>query len=687
MANINPQLLNFTIEDGQPSRVYFESTKIITAGVNGIDGFKIEGKTISGVSINSGALTGHYFTLSANITYWDVVLIRYEGNIDATPSDIKDSNNNLLFDFTLQFITNNINEPTASNLKYVEVIGGGDGSIGNPWSISQAGSAVAGETVWIKTGDYGTQKLVVSNDGAIDNPIKFIGYKDVAEEGNASLLTRSIGMTFLSSDMPLFEGTGSLLKSTKDYIIIKNIQAKNTSTLGECFSLDRSTSNVLYNCYSEGGKYGMWQYSGERTGEDLEGNTQLIRCYAANASNSNIRIRNYQNLVYDTWSVSSYTNSNTDYYINIYGGNIGHSNAIIGCYVDRIAGNTHTGHGLSLKSGIDSSGDQLPTGTLHYSLMENNIIYRCRGSIEYRHSETRYCVGRGNTIIGTDDINNTKGLKFQNGTRDNIEENSSIIDSDSGIFFKYAYDEDISAPVTGDNNIVRNCIFDNCNEIIGITDEKAINNKFYNNTFNNGNNFSTSDGNTIDLSNIGINNIVSNCGTRASQEDIQFSYSNSFNNSFGNFVGGGNISIDPQFSPFPTVTNPALQVGLWINGNEYDASGEQRSAPPTIGSVEIVGATSPISVKLTWTNSITSGVTKTIIYRDDVKIGEVLVASPSEFLDTTPVLGNTYKYEVQALNQNGESVVENTGAGGNVVILSLGAPAKMTIISISEPTN
>ena len=95
--NLNPQIFNFTIEDGQPNRVYFQSTKQLQIGTNATVGFIIQSKTIVDVTINTGAITGHYFTLASSENFWTNILIRYEGG-----GDMRDLGGNLVFDFTLQ---------------------------------------------------------------------------------------------------------------------------------------------------------------------------------------------------------------------------------------------------------------------------------------------------------------------------------------------------------------------------------------------------------------------------------------------------------------------------------------------------------------------------------------------------------------------------------------------------------
>ena len=81
-------------------------------------------------------------------------------------------------------------------------------------------------------------------------------------------------------------------------------------------------------------------------------------------------------------------------------------------------------------------------------------------------------------------------------------------------------------------------------------------------------------------------------------------------------------------------------------------------------------------VKITWINSITVGVTKHIIYRDDIEIGQVVVANPSIYYDESPISGVTHKYEVQSVDPNGVSVDEQV----TVNVISLFIPAEPPVV-------
>ncbi|MCF6297558.1 MAG: hypothetical protein L3J08_06195, partial [Flavobacteriaceae bacterium] len=173
--NMPPTLSNFRIEKGQTSKVYFDSSAKITT--SSAKGFTISGKKISGITINSGKTTGHYFKVSKPFTFWDNNTIRYNGG-----SNLKSEDNKLLSDFTLEYIANNLAEPKSSTYRYVSLTGNNknDGtSESKAWrTIDKAASTVtAGMTVWIKAGNYGNENVVLDKSGTASKPIKFIGYK------------------------------------------------------------------------------------------------------------------------------------------------------------------------------------------------------------------------------------------------------------------------------------------------------------------------------------------------------------------------------------------------------------------------------------------------------------------------------------------------------------------------------
>lgn len=113
-----PVLSAFNIPDANRDRIYFDSSEIITGTTYG--GFTIATptKTINGLVINSGQLTGHYFTVSVPFVFGEAPTIAYSGS----GSNIQDvaTSPNALASFTATAITNNIQpeaaEPVVVNL-------------------------------------------------------------------------------------------------------------------------------------------------------------------------------------------------------------------------------------------------------------------------------------------------------------------------------------------------------------------------------------------------------------------------------------------------------------------------------------------------------------------------------------------------------------------------------------------
>lgn len=85
-----PVLTGWNIPDNNRSRIYFNSSEIITGTT--FSGFTVSGKTITAISINSGQLTGHYFTVNTPFAYGDTSNLAYSGS----GSNIKDLANNSL---------------------------------------------------------------------------------------------------------------------------------------------------------------------------------------------------------------------------------------------------------------------------------------------------------------------------------------------------------------------------------------------------------------------------------------------------------------------------------------------------------------------------------------------------------------------------------------------------------------
>jgi len=569
-----PTLSNFRIEKNQPSRVYFDSSEEITA--SNTKGFIIGYKTISGINIISGKTTGHYFTVSKAFNFWDNDLIRYDGG-----SNLQDNDKNELNDFTLQYIQNNIPEPSGNGEIYYVSTSGNNSNNGlsqnKPWrTITYAATkARAGDIVYIKAGDYGKENIVIRNDGKKSNPIKFIGYKSNINDNPK--INRSVGMRFLSSEMPLLKsgkGIGLYTKS-KEYLIIRNIQIDGYSDYG--IQLGNSSYTVLDNVYVQGGEFAIRTVNANGT------NNRVINSYVANTRRIGIRLDNKNNLIDNVWVVSSKVAS-LDYYITVYGGNSGGNNTVRNCYINRYINDSHTGHGVSFKGGD-------PSYLLQHSLIENCEIIGVRGSIEFRHSIVQYNVARNITIIGKG--SESGGLKFQDGANHNIAENCSVSNTSFGIKFFDTYED--PSNISGEYNKIYNCVFNNVD--LGITGDDASGgyyNEISNNVFNNINTFTRIRypfGKTNKL----INNIIVGVKNKSSgSSKIDMTFNNFWNNGFSKPSGTGNIAVNPKFKN-PSKgdfrlesTSKLIDAGKKINyiKLDFDGSNRPRGSSHDIGAFE-----------------------------------------------------------------------------------------------------
>jgi len=532
---IPPVLSNFRIDNGDKSKVYFDSSKKIKGSSS--NGFTISGKKINSVKINSGKTSGHYFIVSKPFTFWDNNTIRYEGG-----SNIEDDYNNDLSEFTLQYLKNKIAEPKGNkNIFYVSTAGnnGNSGtSESKSWkTISYAsGKLKEGDILYIKAGDYGDDPIRVTSKGKATNPIKIIGYKKSPDDISRMYYSHGNNRNLNSSEMPLIEGKGSgkgiFIGASTSNLIIRNIQIENFQ-----YGIDSEGKEVIFDnlLVKDCTLFGIHIKSKEK-----ESRHRIINSTVLNGYNSAMRLFYDFNMV-DNCKVYGDDNSsydaNPDYYISIYQG----SYVIIRIsYIHRDKALRQTGHGISLKASNERT---------EYNLIENCHVDGLRGGLEFRHSKVKYNVARNILFTNGGDKLNAGGIKFQDGASFNIAENCVIKGINHGILFKNSgEDSSPEGKKSGSNNNVINSTFNDCN-IWLIADEGngSTGNEFINNTiykcviftdisipFNNTNKY--------------INNaLVGSRSNSPRSSKMEFSNNNFWNNGFSIPQGNRHISVDPKF--------------------------------------------------------------------------------------------------------------------------------------------
>jgi len=508
--SVLPALSNFRIDGNNTSRVYFD----VDGDISGLspNGFIITGKNITGINTSSS-----YFTVNSPFTYWDNNTIRLEGG------------NGVIHDFTLQYIKNNIPEPSTSKVYYVST-SGNNGSSGtsenSAWAtIDYAASQVtAGSTVYIKAGNYGSEQVRLKNNGTVNEPIKFIGYKN--SPGDKPSLVRSQRTTFDSSEMPLIvtgSRSGSGITTNKSYIIVRNIQIDGyykTVLLGS------ADYQVLDNIYVQNsGKECItsdFSYSSK--------NHRILNSYVKNASDNGIFLAGSMHLVDNVYSCS-YGTPDMDYLIAFHGGTgKGGRNIIRNTNIVADPADTHSGHGLSIKSNGH---------TLEYCLIENVTIQDVGQAFEMRHHQVKYnvlrnCIGKGDREADSNFVT------FRDEASYNIVENGYADKVKVGIYFNMNKGEDLGIQAGGHHNKIINTVFNDSKyhiltSGIGATPLESTNNEFINCTFYKGKALYSGSVN-FGNSNKVINSIFKDVPTfstnwSAGSANISITYSN-FDNSF-----------------------------------------------------------------------------------------------------------------------------------------------------------
>ena len=578
---IPPVLKNFRILYNQPSRVYFDSSVPITASTT--TGFTVSGKSLSSVTIASGSTTGHYFTVSSPFTYWDNNTIRCTGG-----SNMKNSGGVGVSEFTMTYIKNMITEPTgAGKIYYVSLTGNNsnDGlSEAKAWrTINKAAStAKAGDIVYIKSGNYGSENVVIYNSGTVSAPIKFIGYKYKIGDLNNIIYYKYGDGILDGAKAPLMRGSSrssgvGLLVSGKSNVIFRNIQIENYKYNIQGFS---SPYNLLFDnmVLAKSGEHNvMLTHIG---GHHL----RFTNTLSFNGINSAIMLAGDFNAILNskTYANEPETTTAMDYHIYLYGKN----NIIYNHYGQHVGNLSHAGHGISLKSG------GFPT---EYNLIENCEMNNINGALEFRHSGVKYNVAKNFRSDGGKGSIQSGGIVFRDGASFNIVENSTVKNTTAGYYGSITFldrSEDGGFGQRVEGNIVRNSVFINPKEtfiMLGETTSSSekfdiVNNKIQNCVFYSGKNLftrltsGTSSGN--ELVNCIISNVLAeNKNTSAS------GFLREYNNYYAGFTkpaGTNNISVDPKFES-PSVGNfrlksdsPMIDKGKIINGIKTDFDGKAR---------------------------------------------------------------------------------------------------------------
>lgn len=413
---------------------------------------------------------------------------------------------------------------------------------------------VAGDTVYIKAGDYGNENVVMTIDGTTDLPIIFSGYQ--LSPGDDPDLEYTFGDSLDPTIMPLLDGgnrasggTGMALHS-RQFITIKNIQIQNYEIgiyawHGNHLTID----NIITSTF--GDVNASYSGNGIVFGSDANNNT-IKNCVVVNAAAENLSIVGDNNTI-DNCQVFCNDNqtehSSTDYYIHVSGNN----NIIRNSSAERIGNLEHGGHGIGFK------GDA-----------ENNVVENCTSKNLAGGFYVRHRGAKNNIFRHCLSINDEFGLLLRDGANNNTFANCEIRNATQAIAFMDT-DEDDGAQYAARFNTIKNCLItDTQQAVISFhyysLDSDASNNVIENCTISNSPLLFNSQRNNF--SNTLINSIVTgvdNYETGDFPVNFTFSYTNFHNNGFAMQTGLGNLNINPLFLSTNdyhlTLDSPLIDMG------------------------------------------------------------------------------------------------------------------------------
>lgn len=574
--SLKPILNNFRIEEANKDRVYFSTPIGPVTGMT-TQGFIIHGKTITAVDT-----VNNYFTVSVAFDFWDNDLIRLE------------SGDGVVHDFTLEHIINNNDEPSAVTPKWSNSTGSGTesgDSEANAWSHTYAfANATAGMTVNMLAGGS-TTAWVVGNSGAVDNPIKFIGYNNAAKDVE---LVRTTGMAFDDTVMPNLN-SNKLTCDGKSNIIIKNIQIDRNDAADHCTDFNGSTNIYLENSYMKDGKNGAFSFR-----NDVLTRFRLRRYYGADMASTTMGFPVDHGLSEDLYNCTSRASSN-DYYLSLQGTPDGAHSIIKDVVIDRFITDSHGSHGIAFKADEHYVAGGQAWKIEHSLVQDASITGVGNQMIDVQHEESQYNVFRRiNTFWDGSHGFNYLGIQIKSAQHTIFE--SCDIQANYGVSFLGSSEDELAVDA-GNNTVFKNCIFRGGGvdlvplmAILQNTDGQLLDRVANDNTWINCtfighanllyNNFSGGQAGTGNkLVNCLIIDVPLLQGTGTT---LPFSYDYSdFWNSFTTPAGTGNFSADPvldvTFKPTATFTNIDVPLDPIVL---YDLNNSERTDPTAVGAVK-----------------------------------------------------------------------------------------------------
>jgi hypothetical protein len=312
----------------------------------------------------------------------------------------------------------------ASSGTYYVATDGSDGNDGTSAAMAwatiayAATRAVAGDTIYVKAGDYGNENAIVGNSGTSNAPIRFEGYRlapgDIASPGYLDL-HRAGGPpapTLDSAQMPLFSGEFDF--SSRSFVEARHFQIRGGTGVymsgGDHVTIDHYLSDGC-----------------DRAVEIYRATTvTVLNCQVKNAATYPFHVRG-SSYVWIENCASRYVTTDADYHFVIegYSGVNVQGNTIRHCYAE---GDATGVHGIGLK------GETCFDNTIEDCVARNfsNNFYVRHHNI-YRNT-FRYCTAyggvngyvardgaHGNQFLACDSVGTQRAFTCYDSTEDKGE--------------------------------------------------------------------------------------------------------------------------------------------------------------------------------------------------------------------------------------------------------------------------
>jgi len=445
------------------------------------------------------------------------------------------------------------------------------------YAASASSAVSAGDTVYIKAGDYGLEEVFVEkNHSPNDARISFVGYQNTP--GDINSFNFNYGDDVAATLMPLINPNdrtvGEGINISDSYAItIKNIQIVNSLVGISIWNTTSINSNHhLENIFL---KNIGWEYSSAISMKEANSNS-IQNCLIVNATGAGMDIWGDNNLIAnckvysnESQQITDGTYTSMDYYIVLKGD----GNIVSNCYAERDGDLEDVGHGFEIKESGQNN--------LFENCTVKNMIAGCF-SVRWaavQHNEFRNCTAIGG--VSTD----VSAFMIREGSSYNTFNACVSKNCNAGIRFLLSGED---ASYCGTNNVFNNCIIKNADWAIDLNpyyynSASVDNNAIINCVIDNANYLFNSErpntGNTF--TNCIISNIP-NFLTGSSSTNFNYEYCDFYNTGFSLPAGTGNIVANPQYVNQATgdyhlqATSPCVDVGVASTAPNSDFDGAPR---------------------------------------------------------------------------------------------------------------